>query len=127
MVRAISAGTPATVTDTQLALLLRHAQWALDDAAHDVPAGRATSQRRAELAGSLEALAVVLRASCSAGEPQLTQITADHRWSESCTPAPGARPDSGPDLGHLADGLPNYNQQGMPPYPAVLSDGTPNQ
>lgn len=53
----------ARITDSQLSVLLRQAQWALDDAAHDVPAGRATVTRRIELAGSLEALAVVLRAS----------------------------------------------------------------
>lgn len=63
------------VTDSQLAVLLRQAQWALDDAAHEFPAGRATAGRRVELAGRLEALAVVLRASvpggagCSLGEP----------------------------------------------------------
>ena len=51
------------VTDAQLAVLLRQAQWALDDAAHDVPAGRVSARSRVELAGTLEALAVVLRAS----------------------------------------------------------------
>ncbi|MGH3910825.1 MAG: hypothetical protein ACRDRM_08320 [Pseudonocardiaceae bacterium] len=45
-----------------MAVLLRQAQWALDDAAHDFPAGRVTPGRRAELAETLEALAVVLRA-----------------------------------------------------------------
>ncbi|MGH3904599.1 MAG: hypothetical protein ACRDTE_10465 [Pseudonocardiaceae bacterium] len=29
------------VTDSQLAVLLRQTQWALDEAAHDFPAGRA--------------------------------------------------------------------------------------
>lgn len=53
------AQRPRTVTDSQLAVLLHQAQWALDDAAHDSPAGRVTPWRRAEL----EALAVVLRAS----------------------------------------------------------------
>jgi len=51
------------VTDPQLAVLLRQAQWALDDAAHDVPAGRVTAQRREELAATLEALATIVRAS----------------------------------------------------------------
>ncbi|MGH3907507.1 MAG: hypothetical protein ACRDTE_25520 [Pseudonocardiaceae bacterium] len=59
----MSTGTPVRVTDSQLAVLLRQAQWALDDAAHDFPAGRVTPQRRVELAGRLEALALVLRAS----------------------------------------------------------------
>lgn len=72
------------VTDSQLTVLLRQAQWALDDAAHDLPAGRVPSQRRVELAGTLDALAVVLRASV-AGD-------ADHP-GESCTPALGDRPD----------------------------------
>lgn len=56
-----SPAIPVTVTDSQLAVLLRQTQWALDDAAHDLPAGRATPGRRAELAGTLEALALVLR------------------------------------------------------------------
>lgn len=57
----MSTGSPAGVTDLQLAVLLRQAQWALDDAAHELPAGRATVGRRVELAGTLEALALVLR------------------------------------------------------------------
>ncbi|MGH3908529.1 MAG: hypothetical protein ACRDTE_30735 [Pseudonocardiaceae bacterium] len=66
---------PVGITDSQLAVLLRQAQWALDDAAHDLPAGRTTPQHRVELAGRLEALALVLRASTpdgaehSIGEP----------------------------------------------------------
>lgn len=60
----------AGVTDFQLAVLLRQTQWALDEAAHDVGAGRATPQGRAELAGSLEALAAILRA--SAPDPHAT-------------------------------------------------------
>ena len=58
-----STEASARITDSQLSVLLRQAQWALDDAAHDVPAGRTTVERRVELAGTLEALAVVLRAS----------------------------------------------------------------
>lgn len=61
-VATITATIFVIVTDSQLAVLLRQAQWALDDAAHDLPAGRATPGRRAELAGTLEALALVLRA-----------------------------------------------------------------
>lgn len=55
------------VTDSQLAVLLRQAQWALDDVAHELPAGRATVGRRVEVARTLEAVAVVLR--CSAPAP----------------------------------------------------------
>ena len=51
------------VTDSQLAVLLRQAQWTLDEAAHHFPAGRGTPQRREELAGTLEALAAIVRAS----------------------------------------------------------------
>lgn len=54
---------PAGVTDSQLAVVLRQTQWALDEAAHDFPAGRVTPQRREELAGTLEALAAIVRAS----------------------------------------------------------------
>lgn len=66
------AQRPLTVTDSQLAVLLRQAQWALDEAAHDFPAGRGTPWRRAELAGTLEALAVVLRASVPDGASRRT-------------------------------------------------------
>lgn len=57
------------VTDSQLAVLLRQAQWALDEAAYDFPAGRGTPQRRAELAATLEGLAVIVRASAPDGAP----------------------------------------------------------
>ncbi|MGH3908940.1 MAG: hypothetical protein ACRDTE_32870 [Pseudonocardiaceae bacterium] len=55
------------MTDFQLAVLLRQTQWALDDAAHDFPAGRGSAQRREELAGTLEALAAIVRASAPNG------------------------------------------------------------
>lgn len=58
---------PIGVTDSQLAVLLRQTQWALDDAAHDFPAGRVSAARRAELAGTLEALAAIVRASTPGG------------------------------------------------------------
>ncbi|MGH8573394.1 MAG: hypothetical protein ACREX8_12590 [Gammaproteobacteria bacterium] len=51
------------VTDSQLAVLLRQTQWALDDAAHDFPAGRVSAQRREELAVTLEGLAAIVRVS----------------------------------------------------------------
>ncbi|MGH4025486.1 MAG: hypothetical protein ACRDRV_13005 [Pseudonocardiaceae bacterium] len=53
------------VSDSQLAVLLRQTQWALDEAAHDVGAGRATPQGREDLADSLEALAAMVRASAA--------------------------------------------------------------
>jgi immunity protein Imm1 of predicted polymorphic toxin system len=46
----------------RLAVVLRSAQWTLDDLAHDLPAGRCTPQRLRELATVLEQLAVALRA-----------------------------------------------------------------
>ncbi|MGH3907695.1 MAG: hypothetical protein ACRDTE_26470 [Pseudonocardiaceae bacterium] len=61
--------TPVGVTDSQLAVLLRQTQWALDEAAHDFPAGRGTPQRREELAAILEGLAVIVRASAPDGAP----------------------------------------------------------
>lgn len=67
MTLACSGGQPdpssTGVTDSQLAVLLRQTQWTLDEAAHDFPAGRCTPQRRKELAGTLEALAAIVRAS----------------------------------------------------------------
>ncbi|MGH3906718.1 MAG: hypothetical protein ACRDTE_21445 [Pseudonocardiaceae bacterium] len=55
------------VTDSQLAVLLRQTQWALDEAAHDFPAGRVTPTRREELAVTLESLAAIMRASAPDG------------------------------------------------------------
>ncbi|MGH3904479.1 MAG: hypothetical protein ACRDTE_09865 [Pseudonocardiaceae bacterium] len=49
-------------------MLLRQTQWALDEAAHDFPAGRVTPSRREELAVTLEALAAIVRASAPAIE-----------------------------------------------------------
>ncbi|MGW0890456.1 hypothetical protein [Saccharopolyspora sp. NPDC002578] len=43
-----------------LAVLLRQAQWALDDAAFDIGAGRATSEQREQLATALVRLAQAL-------------------------------------------------------------------
>lgn len=56
------------VTDAQIAVLLRQIQWALGDAAYDFPAGRVTPQQREELAGTLEGLAAIVRASAPEGE-----------------------------------------------------------
>ncbi len=58
------------VTDSQLAVLFRQLQWTLDDAAHDFPAGRVGAQHREELAGTLESLAVIVRASVSGQETE---------------------------------------------------------
>lgn len=46
----------------KLAVVLRSAQWTLDDLAHDLPAGRCTPQRLRDLATVLEQLATALRA-----------------------------------------------------------------
>ncbi|GAB2665262.1 hypothetical protein GCM10027271_25330 [Saccharopolyspora gloriosae] len=43
-----------------LAVLLRQAQWALDDAAFDIGAGRATTGQREQLAAALVRLAQAL-------------------------------------------------------------------
>jgi len=43
-----------------LAVLLRQAQWALDDAAFDIGAGRSTPEQRAALAHALTQLAQAL-------------------------------------------------------------------
>ncbi len=74
------------VTDSQLAVLFRQAQWGLDEAAHDFPAGRVSAQRREELAASLEALAVIVRAST-------TETPAGRRSSDPRFLAPGGRPE----------------------------------
>lgn len=48
--------------DRQLGVLLRQTQWLLDDAAHDIPAGRYHPSRRDELAVVLEQVAGLIRA-----------------------------------------------------------------
>jgi hypothetical protein len=47
--------------DATLTVALRAAQWALDDIAHDLPTGRADTQRLRELAHGLETVAALLR------------------------------------------------------------------
>jgi hypothetical protein len=44
-----------------LAVLLRAAVWALDDASRDIAAGRFTADQYAELAEQLEALTIAVR------------------------------------------------------------------
>jgi hypothetical protein len=53
---------PQGVSDSQLAVLLRQTQWALDDAAYACGATGLIHQAREELAGTLEALATIVRA-----------------------------------------------------------------
>lgn len=48
--------------DLQLGVLLRQTQWLLDDAAHDIPAGRYHPSQRDELAVVLEQVASLIRA-----------------------------------------------------------------
>lgn len=56
-----SPSISCTMSDgAKLAVALRSAQWALDDLAHDLPAGRATPARLRELADALDALARLL-------------------------------------------------------------------
>ena len=51
--------------DSQLGVLLRQTQWLLDDAAHDIPAGRYHPSKRDELAIVLEHVAGLIRATTS--------------------------------------------------------------
>lgn len=51
------------VSDSQLAVLVLQVSWALGEAAHDLPAGRVSAARRAELADTLQALGFIVRAS----------------------------------------------------------------
>jgi hypothetical protein len=48
-------------TDGALAAALRWAMWSMDDAAHDLPAGRLTADRCAELIQTFELLAQLFR------------------------------------------------------------------
>jgi hypothetical protein len=47
--------------DSRLAGELRTTQWACDDLAHELPAGRATPEQMRELADRLSGMAAVLR------------------------------------------------------------------
>lgn len=51
----------ADTDDSRLAGELRSMEWACDDLAHALPAGRATSQQMMELADRLSGMAAVLR------------------------------------------------------------------
>lgn len=59
--------------DATLAVLIRQTQWLLDDVAHDLPAGRVTPDKGAELAGLLEDLAALIRrrTRCMVIDPEL--------------------------------------------------------
>ncbi|MGH4026717.1 MAG: hypothetical protein ACRDRV_19265 [Pseudonocardiaceae bacterium] len=73
--------------DSQLGVLLRQTQWLLDDAAHDIPAGRYHSGKRGELAIVLEHVASLIRATTSIViEPRGTPAI------ERSYPAPGGLP-----------------------------------
>lgn len=63
--------------DRQLGVLLRQTQWLLDDAAHDIPAGRYHPNKRDELAVILEYVARLVRATKSVVVDQPLIITHD--------------------------------------------------
>ncbi|MGH3906946.1 MAG: hypothetical protein ACRDTE_22605 [Pseudonocardiaceae bacterium] len=48
-------GRAAAPADSDLAVLVLQVSWALADAAHDLPVGRMSAQRREELADTLQA------------------------------------------------------------------------
>lgn len=75
--------------DSQLSVLLRQTQWLLDDAAHDIPAGRYHPGKRGELAIVLEHIASLIRATTSIIiEPRGTPVPIiEHSY-----PAPGGLP-----------------------------------
>lgn len=50
-----------TAEDSRLAGELRTTEWACDELAHDLPAGRATPQQMLDLADRLSGMAAVLR------------------------------------------------------------------
>lgn len=59
----VTAPGPRPRRGATCGVVLAGSQWALEDAAHDWPTGRATPQQREELAGILDALAAIVRAS----------------------------------------------------------------
>lgn len=75
--------------DSQLGVLLRQTQWLLDDAAHDIPAGRYHPSKRDELAIVLEHVAGLIRATTNIIiEPRRTS----NPIIEHPYPAPGELP-----------------------------------
>lgn len=81
-----AVGQPDTrVSGSDLAVLVLQTSWALADAAHDLPAGRMSGQRREELADTLQALGYALRVSAPDGErpgPQAPE-TKQHLGTET--------------------------------------------
>ena len=61
-----------TSDKARLAVLLRRAQWELDDVAHTLPAGRCAPEDRVRLAELLVELAAVLGAH---GQPDVSEVT----------------------------------------------------
>lgn len=62
-------GSATMGTDAQLAVLLRTAQWAMDDLAYDLGAERATPERMREMADALEKVTIILRQRADSSVP----------------------------------------------------------
>jgi len=60
--------------DTALAVLLRKAEWMLDEAAFEVGGGRYSDQQRRELATALNELSAALRESTDEAVPTIVDV-----------------------------------------------------
>jgi len=60
--------------DTALAVLLRKAEWMLDEAAFEVGGGRYSDQQRRELATTLDELSAALRESTDDAVPTIIDV-----------------------------------------------------
>ncbi len=60
--------------DTALAVLLRKAEWLLDEAAFEVGGGRYSDQQRRELATALDELSATLRESTDEAAPTIIDV-----------------------------------------------------
>ncbi len=67
-------GGPVSSRDTALAVLLRTAEWMLDEAAFEVGGGRYRDQQRRELATALDELSAALRGSTAEAAPTVIEV-----------------------------------------------------
>ncbi|WP_406692875.1 hypothetical protein REH65_14870 [Saccharopolyspora sp. ID03-671] len=70
-----------TPEERRLAVVFCQAQWLLEDAAHDVPAGRYTRHQTETLASALEELAELVRARICPAQHAITE-SPSHRQEE---------------------------------------------
>jgi hypothetical protein len=69
-----TGGHAVSSQDTALAVLLRKAEWMLDEAAFEVGGGRYSDQQRRELATALDELSAALREPTDEAAPTIIDV-----------------------------------------------------